>query len=100
MAATTTHKAMTAHVRDRLRHGGIAASVRMVSIQGETVIQVNTPSYDARFTPEQSATIALIADVNGLRGVRGDKIAPVGQTFNLYMPTVGQPGVPPIETAS
>lgn len=65
------HKEMTKHLRYRLRKAGVPCRVRMNDYCGVRVIQVITPAYDERWTPEQLRQIGLIARVNKLTLQRG-----------------------------
>lgn len=69
--ATMSHKEMTKHIRTRLAKAGIPCRVRMAVICGNSMIQVITPTFEARWTPEQLRQIGLIARVNHLTFVRG-----------------------------
>lgn len=69
--ATLTHKATASHLRDRLRHEGIKASVRMLSFCGEKVIAVEPTTYEGRFSHAEQVIIGLVADVNGLTFSQG-----------------------------
>lgn len=74
MAATLDHKAMTAHIRKRIKHEGIAARVRMVEACGSRIIQVFGVTYEALWNERELRLIARIARVNGLTFVRGIEI--------------------------
>jgi len=69
-----TQKEMAAHIRGRIKAAGINARVRMIESCGSKYIQVNAPTFDARFTDEQQRTIRTIAKVNHLTMVRGGEI--------------------------
>ena len=91
---TLSHKEITRHLRGRFKACGIPARVRMSHCNGgAAVVQVITPSYDAKWTPEQLEVIALAARVNGLTFVRGLPIDEkncallTGTTqFDFYLP--------------
>ena len=73
----TRLKEMTAHIRSRVKHSGIKARVRMSPNSGTTGmygVQVITPSYDVKFTWNQSYEISFIAKCNNMTMVRGDEI--------------------------
>jgi hypothetical protein len=66
-----THKELTKHLRHRLAVAKVPCRVRMNSYCGERVVQVITPTFDARWTPEQLHQIGQIAVVNHLTLARG-----------------------------
>jgi hypothetical protein len=71
------HSEMTAHIRKRIKASGIKARVRksvVSGVFGAGGIQIMTPSYDVKFSGEESREIAFICDCNRLTGVRGDPI--------------------------
>jgi hypothetical protein len=68
-----THGQMSDHIRDRIRHEGIEASVsghRSRGVQWITVTVENAES----FTPQQCRKIALIASLNGLTYAQGEPV--------------------------
>jgi hypothetical protein len=70
---TLTHGHMTDHIRDRIKHEGIQASVsghRSHGLQWITVTVENAES----FTPQQCRKIALIASLNGLTYAQGEPV--------------------------
>jgi hypothetical protein len=67
MFPTLTQAEMTKHFRKRLRHENIPARVRMFGAS----IQVITPTYEFRWTPEQARIIGRIAHGCHLTFVRG-----------------------------
>lgn len=84
-----THKELTAHIRNRLKAAGIAARCKMQDgCDGNKVIAVDVPAYDAQFTEEQQAEILLIASCNRLTFVRGLPLGVAGtrpHSFKFYM---------------
>lgn len=64
------HKEMTAHIRKRIKHEGIAARVRLYTACGIRYIHVFVDEHGKTFTGEQARLISLIAKVNGLTGAR------------------------------
>lgn len=68
-----THKELTAMFRRQIKEAGIKARVQMDKpLKGwPGAIMVNTPTYEASFTPEEAVTIANIAIDNGFTNVRG-----------------------------
>lgn len=89
MAATSTHKELTAHLRDRIKKAGIKACCSLQTYCGEQVIRVSVPKYDAQFTEDEQRTIRTIAQVNGLTFARGSAIdldrMTNSQEFVFYM---------------
>lgn len=65
------HKEITAHIRKRLKHAAVPCRVMMDESCGYKYVKVVTPTYDARWTPEQLRTIGLVAMVNKLTFVNG-----------------------------
>lgn len=68
------HKELTKHLRKRLDKAGVPCRVRMNEYCGERVVQVITPSYEQRWTPEQLLQIGLIARCNRLTMTRGQPV--------------------------
>jgi hypothetical protein len=66
-----TYRGMTNHIRDRIAHEGIEASVRGHRSRGLQwiVVEAKQP-----FTQRQCQKIALIASLNGLTYARGEPI--------------------------
>ena len=87
--ATLTHKATASHLRDRLRHEGIKASVRMLSYCGDKVVAVEPTTYEGRFSHAEQVIIGLVAEVNGLTFVRSTPIDTTndvhGSGFRFYL---------------
>lgn len=81
-----TSKAMTAHLRNRIKVAGIrGARVRMAGRS----IQVFPAGADARFCDADQVAIAHIARCNGMTGVQGSPIldnGTHGAGFTLDMP--------------
>jgi hypothetical protein len=65
------HKEITKHIRHRLNKAGVPCRVRMNDYCGAQLVQVVTPTYEARWTAEQLRQIGLIARVNHLTMARG-----------------------------
>lgn len=65
---TEAVKAMTKHLRHRIRVAGIKASVRMGA---RNEIRVESPEYGVEFTEDEQRRIRLMARTNGLTHARG-----------------------------
>jgi hypothetical protein len=72
------YKEIAKHFRNRLKHEGIAAKCRMTEACGVKGINIEVPSYEACFTPEQQTIICRIATVNKLTSARGSLIVDNG----------------------
>ena len=83
-----TNAAFTAHIRRRIQQAGIKARCRYLISNGDVVVQVNVPSYEAEFSEEEQKTIRRIALVNHMTWVRGEPIDEDRMTnpkeFNFY----------------
>jgi hypothetical protein len=83
-------KAMTAHLRNRIKVAGLRnARVRMAPGTAGVVQVFPAGNADARFSDEEQVAIAHIARCNGLTGVRGLPIldnGTHGAGFTLDMP--------------
>lgn len=58
-----------AHIRNRIKHAGIKARVRVAP--GGGMVQVNAPAFDVVFDAAAQREIRLIAKVNGFTWARG-----------------------------
>lgn len=65
------HREMTNHIRNRLKHEGIEASVRGHRSCGVQWIVVAMDEHGKSFTQQQCQKIALIASINGLTYAQG-----------------------------
>jgi len=88
-----THQEMTKHIRTRIKKAGVKARVIAATSCGSQYIKVVTPSYEARWTEEETFQILLIAEANRLTLVRGMPIdrftqnVLAGKTqWDFYMP--------------
>lgn len=63
---------VTAHIRNRVKHAGIKARVRVAPGGGS--IQVFAPAYGVEFSEAEQREIRLIAKCNRLTWVRGMEI--------------------------
>ncbi len=84
-----THAEMAKHIRARLKASGIKARCMINTSCGTRWIRVVGPTFEARFTDEESREIHLIAKVNGLTGARRseidiDLINVTGGTFEFH----------------
>ena len=70
-----------AHIRNRIKHAGIPARVRVAP--GGGVVQVIAPAFDVVFSDEDQREIRLIAKCNGFTWVRGLEID-IEQMTNPY----------------
>lgn len=78
-----THKQMTQHLRNRIKHAGIKARVQMKEFCGGLWIDVIGATYEQDFTEEEQRTIRAIAKHNcGLTWAQGMEID-VEQMTNL-----------------
>lgn len=84
-----TAKQVAASLRATLKTAGVRARVRMTPGTSDSV-QVNVPTFDARFTDEEQRAIRQAAVELGLTHVRGLSIrvdqATVGMGDTYYLP--------------
>lgn len=82
-------KAIAASIRKSLKDAGITAKVRMTPGCSQSV-QVNVPTFEARFTDAEQRTIRETAIALGLTHVRGLEIHPelptMGMGDTYYLP--------------
>lgn len=82
-------KATAASIRATLKAAGIKAKVRMTPGCSQS-IQVNVPTFEARFTEDEQRAIREAAIALGLTHVRGLQIRPdlptVGLGDTYYLP--------------
>ena len=71
-----SHKETTAHLRARLKHHGIKASVAKYDSCGWMFIRVAGATAEAEFSDEQQRQISLTAKNIGLTFARGMEIEP------------------------
>jgi len=69
-----TTKEITAHIRKRLKHEGIAARVSFYKSCGACWVKVTCPAIDSPFSDEAQATIKHVARCNHLTMSRGQAI--------------------------
>jgi len=83
------HKETTSKVRKFIFDSGIRATVRMQTICGDRIIQVNTIKYGIEFTKKEQRIIRQMAINFGFTWVRGLEINAKQNTnpydFNFYL---------------
>lgn len=62
-----THARLTKHFRNRLKAAGIKARCKGYVSCGTKFIQIDVPTFEARFTEDEQRVILTIAKVNGLK---------------------------------
>lgn len=87
-----THKEMTKHIRTCIKRHNIKALIRMQTICGDKIIQVNATEYGKEFTEQEQRDIREIATHNNLTWVKGLEIDTEQMTnpfdFNFYYKVV------------